>query len=431
MRRNASADFVLFGFSQLFAPHDKGRPLCGSEMSKADILTNGYIAVRGGKIMAVGQGEVPRALLGDETELHDRTGCTLTPGLIDAHTHLVHGGSRENEFAAKLAGIPYLDILKQGGGILSTVRSTHAAAEEELFQKAKKSLDIMLTYGVTTVEAKSGYGLDWETERKQLVVAHKLNERHPVEVVSTFMGAHAVPEMYKQDPAAYVDVLIDEMLPAIQKEGLAEFCDVFCEEGVFSIDQTRRILLAAKSHGLKGKLHADEIVPLGGAELAAELCAVSADHLMAASDEGMRLMASAGVIANLLPATTLSLMKNSYASARKMMEYGLAVALSSDYNPGSCPSENLQLSMQLGSLAMKMTPTEVFNAVTVNGAFAAGRGKTAGTLGIGRSADFVVFDAPNIDYVLYHFGINHAKEVYKNGNMAACDHRVAYDHRVV
>lgn len=418
MAQKTGTDFVIYGLSQIFLPHDIGRPLRGGEMGQADILQNGAVAVRDGKIYWTGCGDVPDHLVDGHTDFFERKGCTLTPGLVDAHTHLVHAGSRENEFAAKLAGVPYLDILKAGGGILSTVNATREAGEDALYAQAKKSLDIMLAHGVTTVEAKSGYGLNWETERKQMIVARALNESHPADVVSTFMGAHAVPPEYRENPDAYVDMLINEMLPHVADEKLAEFCDVFCEEGVFTLAQTKRMLSAAKARGLGIKLHADEIVPLGGAELAAELGAVSADHLMAASDEGISRMARSGVIANLLPATTLSL-GAFYAPARKMIAAGCALALSTDYNPGSCPCENLQLSMQIGSLSMKLTPVEVFNAVTVNGAYALGRGKTAGTLGIGRNADFVVFDAPNIDYVLYHFGINHAKEVYKNGKKVA------------
>ena len=418
------ADLILYNIGQIFSPIDNGVPLKGSKMNEAELISDGYIAIKDGKILTIGTGMVPGELIGDNTQKTNLNGLTVSPGLIDSHTHLVHGGSRENEFSMKLNGVSYLDILNAGGGILSTVKATKNAGFDELYAKAKKSLDIMLIHGTTTVEAKSGYGLDWETEERQLKVAKKLNEDHFMDIVSTFMGAHAVPAQYKENPDLFVDELVDVMIPKVKEQGLAEFCDVFCEHNVFSVDQTRRILLAAKENDLKLKIHADEIVSLGGAELAAELGAHTADHLMAASDKGIELMAKNNIIANLLPGTTFSLMKTSYADARKMLDHDLAVALSTDYNPGSCPTENLQLIMQLGSLAMRMSPVEVFNAVTLNGAYSLGRGDRKGSFKIGKDADIVVFDAPNINYILYHFGINHVKQVYKNGKLVAEDKRV-------
>lgn len=418
------ADVLLYNIGQIFSPKDIGRPLCGKEMSEGEIVTKGYIAIKDGKILAIDSGTPDGSLVGPETQKIDIQGKLVTPGLVDSHTHLVHGGSRENEFSMKLNGVSYLDILAGGGGILSTVQATKDATSQELYDKAKKSLDTMLLHGTTTVEAKSGYGLDMETELKQLEVAQNLNGHHPVSIISTFMGAHAVPPKYKEDSDHFVDILVQEMIPQVAQKNLAEFCDVFCEHGVFSVDQTRKILTTAREHGMKIKIHADEIVSLGGAELAAEMGAHSAEHLMAASQEGIRLMAKHGVIANLLPGTTFSLMKDTYADARKMMEEGLAVALSTDYNPGSCPTENIQLIMQLGCLAMKMTPIEVMNAVTINGAYSAGRGDSVGSFKIGKQADIVVFDAPNLDYIFYHFGINHVCKVFKKGQLVAEDRRV-------
>lgn len=420
------ADLILHNIGTLLTLRGENAPRKGTQMSEAEVLKNAYLAVKDGKILCMGEGQVPKELLDDNTVVTDIEGKTVTPGLVDPHTHLVHGGSRENEFSLKLQGVPYLEILKQGGGILSTVNATKSATEDMLFEKAKKSLDTMLLYGTTTVEAKSGYGLDWETERKQMIVAKSLNEKHPVEVVSTFMGAHAVPKEYKEDSDKFVDILINEMIPKVEAENLAEFCDVFCEEGVFSVDQTRRILEAGKKHGLKPKMHADEIIPLGGAELAAEIGAISADHLMAASEEGMDMMAKAGVIANILPGTTFSLMAGTYAKARLMMEKGVAVSLSTDYNPGSCPSENMQFVMQLGCLALKMTPIEVFTAVTINSAYAIDRGDKVGSFNEGKEADIVVFDAPNLEYILYHFGINHVSKVYKSGKLVVDKNNVVY-----
>lgn len=408
------ADKILYNIGSLFCSTTKKGPLKGADMNVATVITDGFVAILGDEIIGYGQGDGAE-FKSETTKLVDCLAMTVTPGLIDSHTHLVHGGSRENEFAKKLNGVSYLDILREGGGIHSTVKATNEASFDELYNKAKKSLNTMLSYGTTTVEAKSGYGLNFETEEKQLKVAKKLNEDHPVDIVSTFMGAHAVPKQYKENPQEYINVLINEMMPKFAKEGLAEFCDVFCEHEVFSVEETRLILNAAKKLGLKAKIHADEIVSLGGAELASEVGAISAEHLMAASEQGMVDMAEAGVIANLLPGTTFSLMKNTYAEARKMIEKGCAVALSTDYNPGSCPTENIQLIMQLGSLALRMTPVEVLNAVTVNGAYCLNRQDTIGSIEVGKKADLVIWDSPNIDYLFYHFGINHVDTVYKNG----------------
>ena len=365
-------------------------------------------------------------LIGENTKVDDVGGKLVTPGLIDSHTHLVHGGSRENEFSKKLNGVPYIQILQEGGGILSTVNATKEATFDELYNKAKKSLDRMVEFGVTTVESKSGYGLDLETEIKQLEVAHKLNEDHPIDLVHTFLGAHAVPVEYKNNPKAYIELLVKEIMPKIKEMNLAEFCDVFCEEGVFTIEESEYILQKAKEMGYKLKIHADEIESLGGAELAAKLGCVSADHLMAASDEGIKMMAENNVVANILPATSFNLNKN-YADCRKMIDMGAIVSLSSDYNPGSCPSENLQLVMQLGCLHLKMTPNEVLTAVTINAAYAIDRADKIGSIEVGKNADFVVFDARNVEYLMYHFGINHTKKVYKNGNLVVDNKVVVYD----
>ncbi len=406
-------DLIVKNIGNLVTLGEGDKPRVGALMNEVEILKNGYVVVKDGKFMALGEGDVPKGYIGDNTVIKDAQGLTVTPGLIDPHTHLVHGGSRENEFSKKLEGVPYMDILKAGGGILSTVNSTKKSTFDELYNKAKKSLDTMLSFGITTVEAKSGYGLDLETELKQLKVAKKLNENHPVDLVSTYLGAHAMPTEYKDNRDEFIDQII-KALPQIKKENLAEFCDVFCEEGVFSIEETRKILLAAKELGFKLKIHADEIVTLGGAELAAELGAHSADHLMATSNKGIEEMAKNGVIADILPTTSFNLNKE-YARARDMIENGVAVALSTDYNPGSSPTENLQLAMQLGALKLRMTPKEVITAVTINSAFSVDRGDKVGSITVGKNADFVIFDTPNLDYIMYHFGINHAKDVYKNG----------------
>ncbi|MGL5643008.1 MAG: imidazolonepropionase, partial [Paraclostridium sp.] len=341
-----NADLIIKNIGKLATMKGKS-PFIGEAMNNIEIIENAYIAIKDGKFYDIGTGNGYENLVNKETQIDDANGKLVTPGLIDAHTHLVHGGSRENEFAKKLAGIPYLDILKSGGGILSTVKSTKNASFEELYNKANKSLDRMIEFGVTTVEAKSGYGLELETEIKQLEVAKVLNKNHCIDIVNTFLGAHAVPIEYKENPDKFVDIIINDMMPKVKELGLAEFCDVFCEDAVFDINQTRKIFLKAKELGYKLKIHADEIVSLGGAELSAEVGCISADHLMAVSEEGIKQMAQSRVIANILPGTSFNLNK-AYANSRKMIDLGVAVSLSSDYNPGSCPSENLQFVMQLG-----------------------------------------------------------------------------------
>ena len=419
-------DLILKNIGKLVTMQGSSSFRVKEEMNKINIIENAYIAVKNGKILAIGVGDEFGNLCGDDTKIHDAEGLLVTPGLIDSHTHLIHGGSRENEFSMKLNGVPYIEILNNGGGILSTVKATKEASEEELYKKAKKSLDRMLEFGVTTVEEKSGYGLELNTEIKQLEVARVLDKNHPVDLVHTFLGAHAVPEEYKENHKAYIDILVDVMMPKIKDMGLAEFCDVFCEEGVFTIEESEYILQKAKEMGYKLKIHADEIESLGGAELAAKLGCVSADHLMAASDEGIKMMAENNVVANILPATSFNLNKN-YADCRKMIDMGAIVSLSSDYNPGSCPSENLQLVMQLGCLHLKMTPNEVLTAVTINAAYAIDRADKIGSIEVGKNADFVVFDARNVEYLMYHFGINHTKKVYKNGNLVVDNKVVVYD----
>lgn len=420
------ADLILKNIGKLVTMQGSSNFKVKEEMNNTQIIEDAYIAVKNGKILAIGVGDVFGNIIGPNTQIHDAQGLLVTPGLIDSHTHLVHGGSRENEFSMKLNGIPYIEILKNGGGILSTVKSTRESSKEKLYQKAKKSLDRMLEFGVTTIEAKSGYGLELNTEIKQLEIAKLLDKTHPIDLVHTFLGAHAILQEYKENHKGYIDILVDEMLPKIKNMGLAEFCDVFCEEGVFSIEESEYILSSAKKMGYKLKIHADEIESLGGAELAAKLGCISADHLMAASDKGIKMMVENKVVANILPATSFNLNKN-YADCRKMIDMGAIVSLSSDYNPGSCPSENLQFVMQLGCLHLNMTPNEVLTSVTINAAYAIDRADKIGSLEVGKNADFVVFDAPNVEYLMYHFGINHTQRVYKNGKLVVDDKVAVYN----
>jgi len=399
-------------------------PRCGRAMRNMGLLDDAVVAAADGVITFVGT-EAEFAGSGLEArQTVDANGRLLTPGLIDPHTHLVHGGSRQQELAMKLAGKSYLEILAAGGGILSTVQSTRAATDGELTQKALKSLRIMLEQGTTTVEAKSGYGLNRETELRQLQVARKLNELQPVEVVPTFLGPHALPPEYQGRPHEFLQTMVD-MLDEVKEQGLAEFCDIFCETGVFSVEESRFFLSECQRRGFALKIHADEIEPLGGTELAAQLGAVSVEHLLAASKEGLQAIAKSGTIAVLLPGTSWNLQSSQHADARYMIdEAGGAVALATDYNPGSCPSESLQLIMSMGCNALGMTPEEVLTAVTRNAAYAINRGHRLGTLEVGKQADMCLFDTDDLAYIPYHFGINHVKHVFKGGRQVVRDGRL-------
>ncbi len=387
----------------------------GKAQGEIQYLTNAWLEAEGGIITAVGTGTVPAAVLA-EPNIIDAGGALVTPGLIDAHTHLIFGGWREHELSMKRQGVPYLEILAKGGGILSTVRSTRSATQEELEDKAEEILREMLALGVTTCEAKSGYGLDTETELKQLRAAKSLNKKQPVELVSTFLGAHALPQEYKEDREGYIRLLTEELIPQVAKEGLAEFCDVFCETGVFTAQESETILRAGQAHGLGAKIHADEIDAIGGSTLAGNIGAISAEHLIAADDAGIQAMAKGGTVAVLLPATSLYLGKP-YAPARAMIDAGVPVATASDFNPGSCPSFNLQLVMDLACWGYKLTPAEALTAVTLNAAAAIGRAERLGTVEPGKQADLVIWKTDNLDYLFYRFGQNLAKTVIKNGKV--------------
>ena len=394
-------------------------PLTGEKQGRIRVIENGAVAANGEQIVAVGTtAELEQKIETDAaTRVVDASGQVVLPGLVDPHTHVVFGGSREHEFSLKLEGVPYLEILARGGGILSSVEATRAASEEELVSAGIKYCRQMLAQGTTTAEAKSGYGLSTEAELKTLRAIHQVDSAQPIDLVPTFLGAHAVPKEYKGEPDRYLDLVIDEMLPRVVEYNLARYCDVFCEEGVFSVEQSRRVLKAAREMGLELKMHADEIAPLGGAELAAELGAVSADHLLVISDEGIRRMAEEGVIAVILPGTTFYLREDHYAPGRKMIEAGVPVALATDFNPGSSPNNNLQLIINIASLYLRMTPAEVINAMTINSAHAVGRAAEVGSLESGKKADLVLFDAPNYDYLAYRYGTNLVSKVIKNGQL--------------
>jgi imidazolonepropionase len=407
-------DILLTNIGQLITVGKRNSPKKGKEMQQLTVLENVVLGISGNKIAFIGSAEDAKEW--QANHIINCEGKLVSPGLVDPHTHVVFGGSREHEMALKQQGVPYLEILKQGGGIHSTVRATRQISEEKLYQKSKFHLDRMLSYGMTTIEAKSGYGLDKETELKQLQVIKKLNQQHDMDLVPTFLGAHAIPKDYEANPGKFLAEMKD-LLQTISEEKLASFVDIFCETGVFTVEQSRDFLQAAIKAGFKVKIHADEIDSLGGTELAGELRAISAEHLVAASDEGISALANAGTIAVLLPGTTFYLGKDTYARARKMIEEGVAVALSTDFNPGSCPTENIQLIMSLAALKLKMTPEEIWNAVTVNAAHAIGKENDAGFIEVGANADVVLWDAPNYHYIPYHYGVNHANTVIKGGKV--------------
>ena len=414
------ADSVIYHIKTIYTPCEVP-PVKGEKMSLIKEIQDGFIAIKDGKIIGIGEGEGD-AFVSSHTELVDAHGLIAAPGFIDSHTHLVHAGSREHEYEELQKGMPYLYLLNRGGGILGTVDMTRKASFDVLYQKAYRSLDLMMSYGVTVVESKSGYGLALEHETKQLRVNQKLNDEHPVRVISTYMGAHAVPREYKNRKDEYIEVMKEDLKHIRQLE-LAEAVDVFCEEGVFSVDETRDLLMHAKSLGFKIKVHADEIHPLGGAGLGVMLGCSSVDHLMATSDEDMDALALSNTVANVLPGTSFYLKKN-YARAKEMIKRGVALSIAGDYNPGSCPTENFQFMMQLASNQMGLLPAEILNAVTLNPAYHLGLAQSKGSLEVGKDADIVLMDAPSLTYVLYHFGINHTKDVYIKGKKVVSDQKV-------
>ncbi len=384
-------------------------PLRGAAQGQNRKLRNAAVLIETGVIRAVTEnGALPD--YPQDAKMIDAGGNLVTPGLVDAHTHLVFGGWRQHEIPLKLKGAGYLDILAAGGGILSTVDATRAASEDALYEKSFAFLDELLAQGVTTAEIKSGYGLDTANELKQLRVVRRLQETHRVDVIPTFLGAHAVPREYAGQADAYVRLVCQEMIPAVAYDGLAEYCDVFCEKGVFDAEQARAVLLYAMHHGMKAKIHADEIEELGGSALAGELCAVSAEHLLATGEKGMEALAAGGTIAVLLPGTSLYLNKG-FADARGMIAHGIPVAVATDFNPGSCPSLNIGLCMTLAYLKYRMTPEEILTAVTLNAACAVGRGEICGTVEPGKRGALVVWDAPDLETLCYRFGSNLAKTV--------------------
>ncbi len=384
----------------------------GAAQGDVEILRDAWVLIQDGLVAQVGTGAAPAV----EGKVLDAEGKLVTPGLVDAHTHLIFGGWRQNELGMKLHGKTYLEIQNAGGGIQSSTNATRSATEEELTQKAAKALDEMMSFGTTTVEAKSGYGLATEHELKALQVIQNLNERHPLDIVPTFMGAHLVPKEYKANREEYIRLVCEEMMPLVAKQGIAKYCDVFCEADTFTVEESRQVLEAGLKYGLTPKIHADEIEAIGCSALAGEMGAISAEHLIVCPPEGIEALAKGGVIACLLPATSFNL-GATFAPARDMVKAGVPVAMATDFNPGSCPCLNMQFVINLGCLKYRLTPEEVLTAVTLNGAAAIDLAHKVGSVEPGKQGDLIIWDAPDLNYICYRFGSNLVKTVIKAGKV--------------
>jgi imidazolonepropionase len=392
------------------------RPRRGESLQDIGSIRNGTLVIENGIISDVGtRSEVLAPYDIDEATVVNATGKTVMPGFVDPHTHLIFAGSRENELRWKAEGASYSDIASKGGGILSTVNATRKASHDDLLALAVNRLDVMMRHGTTSIEVKSGYGLNVEDEMKILEVAGRLSKVHKVDISKTFLGAHAVPPEFKDHPERYVDLVIEKMIPRVADEELADFCDVFCEEGYFDVDHSRAILKEGKTYGLVPKVHADELSNLGGASLAAEVNAISADHLENSTDEGIRSMAESDVVGVLLPGTSFST-NIDYADARRMIDLDLPVALATDFNP-NCWTKSMQFMISLASYKMGMFPTEGIVASTINAAHAIGRAHEVGSLEPGKQGDVIVLDLENHEQIPYRFASNHVDTVIKGGEI--------------
>ena len=387
----------------------------GASMKDVKIYENASVLIEDGHIVAVGDGAEWAKTVPVDKQI-DATGKTVLPGFVDSHTHFVFGGYRADEFLWRMEGMTYMEIMERGGGINNTMKATRNASAEELIEHSMDILEKMLAFGITTVEGKSGYGMDHDTELKQLEVMKELEQRQPVEIVRTFMGAHSIPPEYKGRNEEFLKFLVKEVMPDVKKADLAQFCDIFCEKGVFSIEESRQYLQQAKDMGFDLKIHADEIVTLGGAELGAELGCTSADHLLHASDEGIKALANSDTVATLLPTTAFCL-KEPFAPARKMIDAGCAVALATDFNPGSGFTNSVPLMIALGVIYMGMTAEEAITALTLNGAAAVGRADTIGSIEEGKQADIVILQYPSYKFLPYHTGVNIVETVIKKGKV--------------
>lgn len=413
---NKINQLVIVNAAEIATPLGKSA-VFGQTMNRISIMHGKSIVIKSGRIIDIADTKtIERDYDLTQFEVINATGKTVIPGFVDSHTHFLFAGDRPDEFLMRLSGKSYMDIMKAGGGIENTVQATRQSRFEDLYDSGMNRLKTMAEYGITTVEGKSGYGLDMNTEIKMLEVMKKLNEKGPIDVVTTYLGAHALPKEFAGDQEGYVDFMIEKVLPTVHKNGLARFCDVFCEEGVFSISLSEKLLRAAKGMGFELKIHADEIESMGGAELAAELKTVSADHLLEASDKGIKALADAGVVTTLLPGTAFCLHKN-FARARKMIDNGCAVALASDYNPGSCFTLSTALIYGLACIYMNITAEEALTAYTLNGAAALNLADEIGSVEIGKKADLLILKYPSYKYIPYHTAMNGVEMVIKQGRL--------------
>jgi imidazolonepropionase len=417
-----SADLAVVNCEQLLTCRGQ-IPKRAAALQDVGLLEKACIASYKGKIIFMGEEKKfkKEVLLEEDGICIDGTGLVALPGFVDSHTHLPFAGTREEEFVLRLKGYSYQELAKKGLGIQTTVKATRQASKKDLLSLSLNRLDNMLLLGTTTAEAKSGYGLNLKDEIKQLETLEELNRIHPIDIVPTFMGAHEIPEEYKSRKSDYIELLIDKILPEVKEKNLAEFFDVFCEEGVFSVEETRKLVRAAKAAGLKIKIHADEFSPLGGAKLAAEEKATSADHLLNITEEGIQELAKSQTAATLLPAVSVFLMYEKKAPARKLIEEGAIVALATDFNPGSSMTESMLFVLQLAVFSLKMSIEEAINAATANAAYALAKHEEVGSLEVGKKMDVVLWDVPNYPTLVYHLGINPLKYVIKNGKIVAKD----------
>lgn len=406
---------AITGISELVTLRGPARPRVGAEMRELSIVRDGAVLVEAGRIVAAGGRSEIEPLIGRDFDVIDAGWRVAMPGFVDAHAHPVFAGNRANEFEMRASGASYQQIAAAGGGIKSTVASTRAASEDQLLEASRRHIDWFIRSGTTTVEAKSGYGLSLDDELKMLRVARRLGAEGKIRIVPTFLGAHTLPAEYSGRRRDYIDLVVDEMLPAVAAEQLAEYCDVFCEEGAFTIDETRRIQQAAANLGLGLRLHADQLTLNGGAELAAELGAVTADHLEKTDSRGIAALKSAGVQPVLLPASVLMIGSTDYPAAREMVDAGLPVVLATDFNPGSSPVPSMPLVLTLASTMMKMTPAEAITAATINAAYSLGLGAEIGSLEPGKAADLTIFDCTDHCEIAYFAGVEMTKQVFVSG----------------
>ncbi|HSB11124.1 MAG TPA: imidazolonepropionase [Blastocatellia bacterium] len=410
-------DLIVENASQLVTLAGPARPRVGTELRDLAIIEGGAVLARNGVIVAVGATSEVAPLAGADAARVDASGSVVTPGFVDPHTHPVFAGTREDEYEMRAAGTTYQEIAERGGGIRATVRKTRAASEVELFDSARRRVGWFLKHGTTTIEAKSGYGLTLDDELKLLRVIRRLNDETPLELVPTFLGAHEIPDEYRDRRDDYIRAVTDEMLPQVVRENLARYCDVFCESHVFTVDESRSVLTRAKELGLGVRLHAEQLSLSGGAALAGELGAASADHLEWIDDKGIEKMREAGVVAVLLPGAVFNLGLSRYAPGRRMVEAGLPIALATDFNPGSSPTPSIQMILSIACAQLRLTPAEAFAAATINAAYSLDCGARIGSLEAGKQADIAVFDCPDYRQIPYFFGVNHTSVVIKKGRV--------------